>query len=151
MPATVLPDAGPIVPNEESIDLSNPVVAAGYKYEPLWVGRDDGWKGGSFEDAASVCTSINGQLCPFEAYCPLGGKHPIFPGFPDTFEIEEEHYSPIAGYDYLWVNVGMRNRDPSTTCLGFDQMYDNKPQWGLSSANPEFKRYILCCMKDGNA
>ncbi|KAL7498530.1 hypothetical protein ACHAWT_006292 [Skeletonema menzelii] len=152
VPAPVLPDADPDVPIGENIpDMSDLIVATGYKWGPVWIGRNEGWKGGSYEDAENFCTRIDGQLCPFKAYCPLGGKHPIMPGFQDSFETQEEHYSPIAGFENTWVNVGMVNGDSSTTCRGYDQIYQTKPEWGLTSAQPELKRYILCCMKDGSS
>ena len=126
-------------------DLPTAVVEAGQKYAPLWLGRDEGWTGGSYDDAENFCTKLKAQLCPFDAYCPLGGSEPIMPGVPNGFDTNDEHYSPVADVPNAWVNVGKKNGDSATTCRGYDELTPNKPEWGLSSAHPEMKRYVLCC------
>ncbi len=147
LPAPKLPEAAPEAPPARpDIDMSNPIIADGYKYGPMWVGRDEGWDGGSYDDADFFCKTIQGHLCPFDAYCPLGASGPIMPGFPETFKNQEEHYAPVGGFENAWVNVGEFEGDASTTCLGYDQIHGNEPEWGLTTAQPELKRYILCCM-----
>jgi hypothetical protein len=43
--------------------------------EPVWIDEEDGWEGGSHDDAEDFCENIVGkQLCPFAAYCPHGKK-----------------------------------------------------------------------------
>jgi hypothetical protein len=114
------------------------------KYLPLWLGRDDGWMGGSYDDAVNFCSNIDGRnLCPFEAYCPGGARKPVM---TNGFDTNVEHYSPVSNFHNAWVNVGKKNGDSESTCLGFDQLYPNQPEWGLTSAQPELKRYVLCCL-----
>jgi hypothetical protein len=128
--------------------VSDAVAEAGRKYEPTWLGREHGWMGGSYDDAVNFCSNIEAHLCPFQVYCPLGAREAIFPGVPDAFDLNDEHYSPVAGVENAWVNVGKKDGDSATTCLGYDQLYPSKPEWGLTAAQPEMKRYVLCCMKN---
>jgi hypothetical protein len=139
----VIVESASAVPEETP---SGVVLEMADKYGPAWFGRNNGWVGGSYNDAVTFCASEHGRLCPFEVYCPQGGSKPVMPGYPADFGKDVEHYSPIAGFDNHWVNVGMRNGDPETTCRGYSEMYKELPSWGLSSERSELKKYVMCCM-----
>jgi len=132
----------------QDTDFTDPVVEAGRKYEPVWLGREHDWTGGSYDDAVNLCIKFNGNLCPYEAYCPLGAKAAAFPNAPGAFDPNDEHYSPVADVENAWVNVGKKEGDSATSCRGYDELYPSQPEWGLTSDRPDLKRYILCCMKN---
>ena len=39
---------------------------------PIWFGVDDGWTGGSHDDATLFCKEKSQNVCPYAAYCPKG-------------------------------------------------------------------------------
>ena len=131
------------------IDLSDPMVAAGYHYGPFWITRANGWIGGNYNDAVTLCESFEAHLCPYEAYCPLGKSRPVMPGYPDDFDADEENYAPIGGFENSWINLGKKDGSGVTTCQGYSQLYSVQPAWGLTSDEPDMKKYIMCCTRDG--
>lgn len=53
-----------------SFDLEG---AVNLDLEPVWLDEEDGWEGGSHDDAETFCEQTVGRsLCPFLAYCPHG-------------------------------------------------------------------------------
>jgi hypothetical protein len=70
----------PLEQNVESPTLSDGTTfdleaAIKLELEPVWIDEEDGWEGGSHDDAEDFCENIVGkQLCPFAAYCPHGKK-----------------------------------------------------------------------------
>lgn len=121
-------------------------------FKAQWFGREDGYSGTTYEDAAEFCNNVNGmELCPLLAYCPngpvneLGGK-PLFLQLP---AFEGEQWSPIAatndGDDY-YVLTGTINGNPTTTCHTYRSFNDGKiPQWGLDGSEHGKKLYTMCC------
>ena len=106
-------------------------------FKPMWMGRSDGWLGGSHEEAMQFC-NINGKaLCPFSAICPHGSGNPALFGKKPVDFNDSEQYAPAYGHDNRWVNL--------TTCLSYEQVYHKLPPWGLNGDMSDLKRHILCC------
>jgi len=116
------------------------------KFKPLWLGRKEGWDGGSHEDAVKYCESMrNKKLCPYSVMCPhgpsgvvMGGRHAV------TFSVDGEQYAPVLGGGNNWVQIGTMS-DGTNVCKTHRQLNGHGPEWGVSKDNEELKRHIMCC------
>jgi len=116
------------------------------KFKPLWLGRKEGWDGGSHEDAVKFCESMrNKKLCPYSAMCPhgpsgvvMGGRHAV------TFSVDGEQYAPVLGGENHWVQIGTMG-DGTNVCKTHRQLNGHGPEWGVNKDNEELKRHVMCC------
>ena len=114
--------------------------------KPLWLGEDEGWTGGSHDDAMAFCKTIRGkQLCPYSAYCPHGAGQPVMGRHKIDFNAEGELYSPVFGNENHWVMIGQKGENSATTCMSHYQLEGSNPSWGLTTDNAELKKYVMCC------
>lgn len=119
------------------------------KFKPLWLGVNEGWNGGSHDDAIQFCESIRGRkLCSYAVICPkgdgpdaivMGGRHMA------EFKVENEQYAPLFGSGNNWVMIGQKDGDPSTKCKTYHQLEKKHPEWGLNSDRADIKKNIMCC------
>ena len=118
-------------------------------YRPFWFDNNDGWSGGTYEDAQAFCQSIpsgpDGQtfhLCPLKTYCPRGFDVPK----PLIYEMDAFggfQWAPVSNSFNAWVMVGKISG--SNTCMTFTDLYHREPEWGIDGTRPDLKRHILCC------
>jgi hypothetical protein len=114
--------------------------------KPIWVGEDEGWKGGSHQDAMEFCKTIRGkQLCPYSAYCPHGAGSQVMGKHKRDFNAEGELYAPVFSNENHWVMIGQKGSNSATTCMSHYQLEGSNPEWGLTSEKAELKKYIMCC------
>ena len=60
----------PAAAEDGSFDLEGAVTL---DLQPVWLDEEDGWEGGSHDDADAFCAQTVGKsLCPYAAYCPHG-------------------------------------------------------------------------------
>lgn len=119
--------------------------------KPLWLGEDEGWTGGSHDDAVAFCKTIRGkQLCPYSAYCPHGAGQPVMGRHKKDFNAEGEIYAPVFGNENHWVQIGQKSENSATTCMSHYQLEGSNPAWGLTSDKPELKKYVMCCTMNTN-
>ncbi len=97
------------------------------------------------------------ELCPYHAYCPDGPSKSPLGGFrddndddydadkKDDDDDEGEQWSPVYGQENQWVLITKRGHNSATTCLIYQQLYDDMPDWGLDDSNSERKRHVMCC------
>jgi len=117
---------------------------AAMKYMPLGSSRDGGWTGQTYDEAFRYCAQENNRsLCPYEAVCPMGPKSTPLGGIDDDPQIES--WVPILDtFGNAWVQVSSAN-----PCVLYSQLYDGKPDWGVSGeGNEEITRHIICCKYD---
>eukprot|EP00585_Thalassiosira_rotula_P012866 CAMPEP_0196130710 /NCGR_PEP_ID=MMETSP0910-20130528/989_1 /TAXON_ID=49265 /ORGANISM="Thalassiosira rotula, Strain GSO102" /LENGTH=875 /DNA_ID=CAMNT_0041390065 /DNA_START=113 /DNA_END=2737 /DNA_ORIENTATION=- len=138
--------------SEEKPDRAKRSAAEEYaraeSHRPIWYNRSSGWYGTSYQEGIDFCASQKQlgddnannnannnakrmmQLCPYEAYCPMGANHIPLGGFRvDTAEngyggsglgsgssaavsvsgSSSSSRSPIADYQDGWVQVGSDN------------------------------------------
>lgn len=113
---------------------------------PLWLGANEGWNGGTHDDALAFCKSIRGQqLCPYSAYCPHGPGMPTMGRHKTDFNSEGEQYAPVFGSANHWVMIGQKDGNSATTCMSHNQLEGGLPDWGMSTDHAEMKKHILCC------
>ena len=117
------------------------------KFKPLWLSSNEGWNGGSHDDAVQFCSSIRGkQLCPYSAMCPHGPGKPVMGGRHQlTFTTTGEQYAPVMGGHNHWVYIGTKDDERSATCMTHRQLEGSSPSWGLNSERSEVKQHIMCC------
>jgi hypothetical protein len=118
------------------------------KFKPFWLSSNDGWNGGSYDDAVEFCSSIRGkQLCPYSVMCPHGPQQFVMGGYRRVeFEVEGEQYAPILGGENHWVMIGNMEHDGETAkCMTHRQLEGKAPEWGLNEERKEVKKYIMCC------
>lgn len=122
------------------------------QFKPLWLGANEGWHGGSHDDAIQFCESVRGRkVCPYAAICPqgdganaivMGGRHAV------EFKVEEEQYAPVFGKGNNWVMIGEKDGDPSAKCKTYHQLERTNPAWGLTNERGDLKKHIMCCNFD---
>jgi len=117
------------------------------KFKPLWLSSNEGWNGGSHDDAVQFCSTIRGkQLCPYSAMCPHGPGKPVMGGRHQlTFTTTGEQYAPVMGGNNHWVYIGTKENERSATCMTHRQLEGSSPSWGLNSERSEVKQHIMCC------
>jgi len=117
------------------------------KFKPLWLSSNEGWNGGSHDDAVQFCSSIRGKkLCPYSAMCPHGPGKPVMGGRHQlTFTTTGEQYAPVMGGHNHWVYIGTKDDERSATCMTHRQLEGSSPSWGLNSDRSEVKQHIMCC------
>ena len=117
------------------------------KFKPLWLSSNEGWNGGSHDDAVQFCSTIRGkQLCPYSAMCPHGPGHAVMGGRHQlTFTTTGEQYAPVMGGHNHWVYIGTKDDERSATCMTHRQLEGSSPSWGLNSERSEVKQHIMCC------
>jgi hypothetical protein len=118
------------------------------KFKPLWLGSGEGWNGGSREDAVEFCRSIRGkEICPYSVMCPNGpGKSLMAGRRPVDFSGEGEQYAPANILSHtIWVMVGVKDGDLSTTCMLQEQLEMNPSSWDLSTEFAGERKHIMCC------
>jgi hypothetical protein len=117
----------------------------------IWFRVEDGWYGGSHDDAVHFCSTkevdrVSMELCPYRAYCPLGPGAPPNVGYDDDSSPFIDQWAPTSDGDNYWVMVGMLMEDNWTTqCLTHVQLDGSEPSWGHDGTNAEKKRHIMCC------
>ncbi len=117
-------------------------------FKPLWLGSVEGWNGGSHDDAVEFCRSIRGkQLCPYSIMCPNGPGHSVMNGRKVVnFSVEGEQYAPAIILSHnVWVMVGEKDGDQSTTCVHHEELKMTPPSWGTSAELAEKKKHVMCC------
>jgi len=148
--------SGPSAMTEELMALSpqeEESMKTGYahtlheRYKPLWLSSNEGWNGGSHDDAVEFCSSIRGkQLCPYSAMCPHGPGMPVMGGRHQLkFTTTGEQYAPVMGGNNHWVYIGTKDNERSATCMTHRQLEGSAPSWGLNSERSEVKQHIMCC------
>jgi hypothetical protein len=144
-------DANPVVTQTEdsptledgSFDLEG---AVSLDLEPVWMDEEDGWTGGSHDDAENFCNNIVGKsLCPYAAYCPHGPGQPVISGHDADFTTEGVQWAPVFGDENHWVLLSYKGSNSATTCMSHADLEGTAPDWGLSNARPWLKRHIMCC------
>ncbi|KAK1747679.1 hypothetical protein QTG54_001642 [Skeletonema marinoi] len=108
----------------------------GKTYAPVWFDRSSGWEGTTYEAAVQFCLSLeqNVNLCPYEAYCPMGPRTTTpFGGLRD----DDGSWAPAINSREWWVQVG----GTDNVC----KHADLDPNWGQDGSNEELTRHILCC------
>jgi len=120
------------------------------KFKPFWLSSNDGWNGGSYDDAVEFCSSIRGkQLCPYSVMCPHGPQNAVMGGYRRVeFEVDGEQYAPILGGENHWVMIGnmeLNDDGTSSKCMTHRQLEGKAPEWGLNDDRKELKKYIMCC------
>jgi len=108
----------------------------GKTYAPVWFDRSSGWEGTTYEAAVQFCLSLeqNVNLCPYEAYCPMGPRTTTpFGGLRD----DDGSWAPAINGREWWVQVG----GTDNIC----KKADLDPNWGQDGSNEELTRHILCC------
>jgi hypothetical protein len=117
--------------------------------EPVWIDEEDGWEGGSHDDAEDFCENIVGkQLCPFAAYCPHGPGQPPIGGHSIDFNTQGIQWAPVLGSQNHWVLISQKKGNSATTCMGHADLEGDVPDWGLTSDKPWLKKHIMCCKVD---
>ena len=118
----------------------------------IWFRVEDGWYGGSHDDAVRFCSTkevnrVPMELCPYRAYCPLGpGAPPNVVGYIDDSSSAIDQWAPTSDGDNHWIMVGMLMEDNWTTqCLTHVQIDGSEPSWGHDGTNAEKKRHVMCC------
>ncbi|KAL3792708.1 hypothetical protein ACHAW5_005813 [Stephanodiscus triporus] len=118
------------------------------EFKPLWFGSGEGWNGGSPEDAVEFCRSIRGkEICPYSVMCPNGPGQSLMAGRrPVDFSGEGEQYAPATILSHtIWVMVGVKDGDLSTTCMPQEQLEMNPSSWDLSAEFVGERKHIMCC------
>eukprot|EP00571_Detonula_confervacea_P013981 CAMPEP_0172306514 /NCGR_PEP_ID=MMETSP1058-20130122/7566_1 /TAXON_ID=83371 /ORGANISM="Detonula confervacea, Strain CCMP 353" /LENGTH=995 /DNA_ID=CAMNT_0013018427 /DNA_START=19 /DNA_END=3006 /DNA_ORIENTATION=+ len=119
-----------------------------------WFHAENGWNGGSHNDAAHFCAlkEVNRkqmELCPYHVYCPQGPSRPSVDGQGIIGDGEEsEQFAPTSNGDNQWVMVGMHGHNKATQCLTHGQLNGAAPDWGLDGSNKEKKHHIMCCTNE---
>ena len=136
---------------------STPVGSEGFAssivntFHPMWYDSDQGWNGGSHDDAIHFCQQKEGfhgksmELCPYAAYCPNGPSKPPLGGQIAYFEKEGLQWAPIFGQENHWVLIGRKGTNSATTCLSHEQLEGVAAPWGLDGSMKEVKKHIMCC------
>ena len=118
---------------------------------PVWFGRKDGYLGTTHSDAEEFCKTVGLlHLCPIEAYCPNGRNTDVNLLFFERDPFIGEQWAPVSKYDNSdgneWVLIGMIDDSSSSTCMRYEQLYNEPPQWGMDGSQTELKENILCCI-----
>ncbi|KAL3786143.1 hypothetical protein HJC23_010717 [Cyclotella cryptica] len=118
---------------------------------PVWLDEEDGWSGGSHDDAEAFCKQIVGKsLCPYAAYCPHGPGQPVIGGHDVDFTTEGVQWAPVFGSNNHWVLISQKGGNSATTCMSHADLEGSSPDWGLTGDRPWLKRHIMCCnLKNG--
>lgn len=116
------------------------------QFKPLWFTSDEGWNGGSHDDAVNFCTAIRGkQICPYSAMCPQGPGHGVMGGRHELeFLVEGEQYAPVLGGKNHWIMIG-GGSDSREKCKSHRQLEGSDPAWGLNGDRSEVKKHVMCC------
>ena len=71
--------------------------------EPVWLDEEDGWGGGTHDDAQALCEQLVGKsLCPYAAYCPHGPGQPVIGGHDVDFKTQGLQWAPVYGAANHW-------------------------------------------------
>jgi len=117
--------------------------------KPAWYGMNDGWDGSSHDDAVDFCESLgNKELCPYAAYCPHGPGQPVIGGHDTDFYSEGLQWAPVSGKGNHWILISQKNDNPSTTCLGHEELEGSSPDWGMTEEKKWKKKHVLCCSNE---
>ena len=146
-PSAMTEELTALTPQEEESTKTGYAHTLHERYKPLWLSSNEGWNGGSHDDAVEFCSSIRGkQLCPYSAMCPHGPGMPVMGGRHQlTFTTAGEQYAPVMGGNNHWVYIGTKDNERSATCKTHRQLEGSAPSWGLNSERSEVKQHIMCC------
>jgi hypothetical protein len=61
--------------------------------DPKWMGVEDGYEPGTYDDAIEFCKSQSRMVCPMDVYCPWGPSKPVLGGHKGVFK--GELWSPV--------------------------------------------------------